>query len=416
LVDIDLCLIGLGYVGLPTAVLFASKGLRVHGVDINENLLKKLETGSFNFPEPGLGEILSECLISERFTFGSKIVVADNYIIAVPTPVDKHSKPDLSYVTNVVEQLAPNLKKGDLIILESTAPVGTTVSICELLQSKRPDLVLPSSKNEVSDISVAYCPERVLPGNALIEIQHNARIIGGISQTCTDRGKELYTTIVTSECLVTNATTAEMVKLTENACRDVEIAFANELDVICHKVGIDAHDVIRMANRHPRVNILNPGPGVGGHCIAVDPLFLISSFPQETGLITTARKVNSAKPDWVVKQIHENIRKSNKKADDIVISFLGATYKENIDDCRESPAIEIIEKFADQSEAKLYLVEPHLTEIPKKLENLVEMLTLSDACLQSDLIVILVKHSSFFESKCLKQNRDKILDIPGLLR
>ncbi|MDR0762404.1 MAG: UDP-N-acetyl-D-mannosamine dehydrogenase, partial [Campylobacteraceae bacterium] len=339
--------IGLGYIGLPTAAMFAAGGIKVIGVDVNQYAVDTINQGKIHIVEPELDKLVSNVVASGYLKAVTKPKTADAFIIAVPTPFKDKHEPDLSYIESAAEAIAPVLKKGDLVILESTSPVGATEQMAERLSSKRSDLTFPQTHGEDSDIRVAHCPERVLPGRILKELVENDRIIGGMTPKCSNAAVKLYKSFVKGECIITDAKTAEMCKLTENSFRDVNIAFANELSIICDKLGINVWELISLANRHPRVNILQPGCGVGGHCIAVDPWFIVSKTPKEAKLIRTAREVNSHKPEWVVDKVDEAISRflkenPQKNKNNITVACFGLAFKPDIDDLRESPAVEIV--------------------------------------------------------------------------
>jgi len=402
-----LSMIGLGYIGLPTAAMFAKHGVKVYGVDINKEVVDTINRGEIHIKEPGLEELVEEVVKNGMLKAFTSIQPTDAYIIAVPTPFKgENHEPDLKYIKSAVDALAPVLKKGDLVILESTSPVGTTKKVSEWLANKRKDLTFPH-QNENSDIDIAYCPERILPGNMIKELVTNDRIIGGLNEKSSKKAKELYKTFVKGECVKTSAEIAEMSKLVENSFRDVNIAFANELSFICDKAGIDVFELIEMANRHPRVNILQPSSGVGGHCIAVDPWFIIHDFPQEALLIKTAREINDKKPLFVIEKVKQNAKKGAK------IACLGLTYKPNVDDIRESPALEITKALSDEG-YEILAVEPNIEKLPFVLENRknVKLVSLDEALKEADLVVILVKHNEFLG---LTTNK-KVLDFVNATR
>lgn len=365
--------IGLGYIGLPTAAMFASRKVKVIGVDVNAQAVDTINRGKIHIVEPDL-EIVVHAAVTEGFLRATtRPEPADNFLIAVPTPFrgDNHT-PDLSYIQSAAYAIAPVLREGNLVILESTSPVGATEQLAAWLAEVRPDLSFPQTAGEASDIRIAHCPERVLPGKVMQELIHNDRVIGGMTARCSDAAVSLYRLFVDGECLVTNTRTAEMAKLTENSFRDVNVAFANELSVICDKLDIDVWELIRLANHHPRVNILKPGPGVGGHCIAVDPWFIVASAPEQARLIRTAREVNDAKPCWVVAKVHEAIGRylsanPDKTTADVTVACYGLTFKPDIDDLRESPAVEIVEALVKMHPGRVLAVEPNIAELPATL-------------------------------------------------
>lgn len=401
----SISVIGLGYIGLPTASMFASKGSKVVGVDINEETVKTINAGKIHIIEPKLDLIVENAVKDGNLRASSSIEKSDIFIIAVPTPFlsisakDSIPKPDLSYIKSAAKSVAKVLKKGDLVILESTSPVGTTETLSNWLAKDRPDLSFPHNKGIHSDIRIAYCPERVLPGNIINELVKNDRVIGGMTEKCSISAKKAYQIFVEGNCFLTNARTAEMVKLTENASRDVGIAFANELSMICDDLDIDVWELIDLSNRHPRVNILEPGPGVGGHCIAVDPWFIVSKSPKNAKLIRQAREVNNIKPLWVVDKVKLAIaeimlKDTSKRSSDITIACYGLAFKKNIDDLRESPALSITKDIAEMHSGLTLAVEPNINVLPKELCNL-NLCHLDDAISQADIHLLLVDHSQF---------------------
>ncbi len=401
-----IAIIGLGYIGLPTAAMFASKNYLVVGVDINECIVNLIHNGEIHLLEPGLADLVRHVVKEGNLRATTKIEAADVFVIAVPTPFrvvgDNARKPDLSHVKDAARQIAPFLKKGDLVILESTSPVGTTLEIAELLAEMCPNLSFPHIEGDSADVNVAYCAERVLPGNIIAELCDNDRIIGGLSLRSSEKAKELYQIFVKGECILTNAATAEMVKLTENAARDVQIAFANEVSMICDKLEINDADVIALANRHPRINILQPGPGVGGHCIAVDPWFIVDKAPNESTLIKTARQLNDAKPLWVIKKVNSTVSKflkenSERNISDVTIACYGLTYKPDIDDFRESPSLFITLELIKTHSGKVFAVEPNVKDYNDKL-NQIDFLSFSQAQNIADIHVLLVAHKEFQKS------------------
>ncbi len=397
-----ICVVGLGYIGLPTAAIFAGKGIDVVGVDTRKDLVEAVNQGRPHFGEPNLDTLVRRVVEDKKLRATMIPEPADAFLIAVPTPFKGDKQPDLSYIEAAASSIAPMLEKGNLVILESTSPIGATEMMTNLLASLRKDLTFPTQLGELSDIRIAHCPERVLPGRILEEVVNNARIIGGMTRKCAQQAVSLYKIVVEGECHVTNARTAELAKLTENAYRDVNIAFANELSVICDKFGINVWEMIRMANLHPRVNILTPGPGVGGHCIAVDPWFIVDSAPEEARLIRSARIINDEKPLYVVKKIEAKAR----SLVDPVIALFGLAYKPDVDDLRESPAVHIVEMLAQRKVGKLLVVEPHVSELPAELK--LDNVTLMDfdlALAQANLAVLLVDHSAF-----LHVDRDVLKD------
>lgn len=410
--------IGLGYIGLPTAALFASLQNSVIGVDINQHAVDTINKGEIHIIEPDL-DIVVHAAVSQGFLRATMTPEpADAFLIAVPTPFKGDHEPDLSYIEAAAKSIAPVLKKGDLIILESTSPVGTTEKLTEWLAAARTDLSFPQNGNASSDIRVAYCPERVLPGHVMHELIENDRVIGGMTAACSAAAAELYQIFVQGECVITSVRTAEMCKLSENAFRDVNIAFANELSLICEKFDINVWELIRLANRHPRVNILQPGPGVGGHCIAVDPWFIVDSAPDEARLIRTAREVNDNKPLWVMDRIDAARDKTlldrpDAHESDLTIALLGLSFKPNIDDLRESPALHIAEAVIARSKAKIVVVEPNIATLPASLQSATHM-SLNDALACSDIVVTLVAHRDFSDLQKRSSPRHALVDSVGL--
>ncbi len=388
--------VGLGYIGLPTAAVFADQGVEIVGTDKNQDVVDSINSGKPHFGEPNLDALVRRVVENGKLSANTEVQAAEAFLVAVPTPLleteGKGFSADVSYVQAAAEAIAPVLEKGNLVILESTSPVGTTEKMAQWMADLRPDLSFPNDKGELSDINVAHCPERVLPGKIIEEVVNNARVIGGMTRKCAQRALSLYRIVVRGECKVTNARTAEMSKLTENAYRDVNIAFANELSVICDKHKINVWELIQMANLHPRVEILSPGPGVGGHCIAVDPWFIVDGAPEEARLIRTAREINDAKPEFVCEQVAERARSLVKP----VIACLGLTYKADVDDLRESPALEIVARLADMKVAALLVVEPHISVLPKDLTDRGLELTDFDTALeQANMVLLLVDHGAF---------------------
>ncbi|WP_219013033.1 UDP-N-acetyl-D-mannosamine dehydrogenase [Shewanella algae] len=409
--------IGLGYIGLPTAAMFASHKKKVIGVDVNQHAVDTINQGKIHIVEPDLDMIVHSAVTEGYLKAVTTAEPADAFLIAVPTPFlpceeGQIPEPDLSYIQSACNGIAPVLKKGDLVILESTSPVGATEQVAEWLADARPDLSFPQTAGNEADVNVAHCPERVLPGHVVRELVDNDRVIGGMSSRCSERSVELYKTFVQGECVITNARTAEMAKLTENSCRDVQIAFANELSVICDKLDIDVWELIALANRHPRINILQPGPGVGGHCIAVDPWFIVSKTPDEAQLIHTARKVNDAKPNWVINKVKLAIvdflqANPSKTAMDVTIACYGLAFKPDIDDLRESPAMLIAENIRNFHAGRVIAIEPNISVTYEKFE----MVTFSEANKVADIHVLLVDHHEF--KKLLRPN-GFIIDCKGI--
>lgn len=401
-----ICVMGLGYIGLPTAVVFAQTGKMVIGVDVNPHTVSQINQGKSPIAEPGLAQALQQAVSSGQFFATQTPEPADVFIIAVPTPLLNNNQPDLSYIKSAIKMIAPLLKQGNLVILESTSPVGTTEQLHQWLKAEREDL---------PEIYVAYCPERVLPGNIMQEIFSNDRIIGGVSPKSTEQAVSLYQLFVTGQCIATDSRTAEMCKLTENSFRDVNIAFANELSILCDQFAINVWELIRLANLHPRVNILQPGAGVGGHCIAVDPYFLISQEPAHTQLIQMARQVNDYKADWVFEKIKLAVADcatvTDRKLSEITIACFGLAFKANVGDLRESPALEITQKLADWHRGNVLAIEPHITQLPKMLLGKVELVSLETALQQADVLVLLVDHQPFKSATFTQQ---WIIDSKGI--
>lgn len=395
--------IGLGYIGLPTAAMFASRKIEVIGVDVNPQAVETINRGEIHIVEPDLDIIVQAAVAQGYLRATTAPEPAEAFLIAVPTPVkgDNH-EPDLSYVEAAAKAIAPVLKAGDLVVLESTSPVGATARLAEWLAAARPDLTLPHDAGEASDIRIAHCPERVLPGKVMQELITNDRIIGGMTRRCSREAALLYKMFVSGDCIIASSPqVAEMAKLTENSFRDVNIAFANELSLICDCLAIDVWELISLANRHPRVNILQPGPGVGGHCIAVDPWFIVSSAPDLSRLIRTAREVNDTKPEWVMGKVREAIGahfmgKSERIAAQLTVAIYGLAFKPDIDDLRESPALDIARHIAVEHTGPVLVVEPNIEELPKGLETarLVDLPSAGSA----EVHVMLVDHREFREA------------------
>ena len=383
--------IGLGYIGLPTAATLATRGIEVIGVDINEQVMASINDGKAHFPEPDLDILLEAAVSTGKLRAQCNTAPADAFIIAVPTPFREDKSADLSYVQAAVRAVAKVLEPGNLIILESTSPVGTTDKICAWIAEERSDLALPT-EHKAGDICIAYCPERILPGRMVFELVENDRIIGGVSPACRERAEALYKLFLRGNVFHTRPAIAELVKLAENAYRDVNIAFANELSILCESFGVNVWETIQLANRHPRVNILNPGPGVGGHCIAVDPWFLISAAPESAPLMSAARSVNDHKPLLVTETVLRHIDRFKRPT----VACLGLAYKPDVDDLRESPALHITETLAAE-DINLIVVEPHLSALPERLAKFsnVIMEDADAAVRKADIVVVLVGHSAF---------------------
>lgn len=400
-----ICVVGLGYIGLPTAAAFAGRRKYVIGVDINQYAVDTINRGEIHIVEPEL-DIAVHAAVKEGYLRATtKPSAADAFLVAVPTPFKKGLSardvptPDLSYIEAAADSIGPVLKKGDLIILESTSPVGATEQMAAWLAESRPDLTFPQQAGEASDIRIAHCPERVLPGHVMHELIENDRVIGGMTPKCADAACVLYKTFVRGECLLTTARTAEMAKLTENAFRDVNIAFANELSIICDMVDISVWELIALANRHPRVNILQPGPGVGGHCIAVDPWFIVSETPEQARLIRTAREVNDSKPEWVINKIKlavaDHLQENPEKtAKEVTVACYGIAFKPDIDDLRESPALGIAKSITNSHPGRILIVEPNIKKLPESLSS-AELTEYKTAAETADIQVMLVDHKQF---------------------
>ncbi len=405
--------IGLGYVGLPTAATLASRDVEVIGVDIRQETVDRINKGQAHFSEPDLDIVLRSVVGTGRLRATMKPEPADAFLIAVPTPTDACHRPDMSYVDAALASIAPVLKAGNLVIIESTSPVGTTRKAVESIKSLRPDLTNPVEAPEKSDLLVAYCPERILPGQTLRELIDNARIVGGIDKRSAAHARELYRLFTKSEVLVATAEEAELSKLTENAYRDVNIAFANELSLACDALGINVWNVIRLANHHPRVNILAPGPGVGGHCIPVDPWFIHHAVPEQTPLIRKAREVNMAKTRHITQRIIQ--RASRFRAPKVAV--LGLAYKPDVDDLRESPAVEIALELSQVHDINVMIVEPHISALPEafKDKRTVSLQPLREAVSEADVVAILVGHTAFSELDPAFLAERSVIDAVGLL-
>ncbi|GAA5055851.1 UDP-N-acetyl-D-mannosamine dehydrogenase [Erythrobacter westpacificensis] len=389
----DVAMIGLGYIGLPTAAVIARAGLSVRGVDISGRIVDLVNQGKVHIQETDLDALVKSVVTDGMLTASTEPPVADIYLIAVPTPFGEDKQPDISMVLDAAHLIAPVLPVGGCVILESTSPVGTTQQVASVLAEMRPDLAIPGHCGDKSpDVHIAYCPERVLPGKIIEELVANDRVVGGMTSECARHAQQFYTRFVRGDCIETSAGVAEMVKLTENSFRDVNIAFANELSLVAEHMGIDVWEVIRLANRHPRVNVLQPGPGVGGHCIAVDPWFLVSSAPEQTRLIRTAREVNDAKPAHVIGRLNAMLAASPEAK----IALLGLAFKPNIDDFRESPALEIAQRIASEHGERVLVVEPFTDELPPALADSGAVLsTYEKAMAEAELVGVLVDHDAF---------------------
>ncbi|WP_299194604.1 UDP-N-acetyl-D-mannosamine dehydrogenase [uncultured Erythrobacter sp.] len=391
--DHQVAVIGLGYIGLPTAAVLASYGWNVCGVDVSEKVVETVNAGGVHIEERDLDRLVREASESEKLVAATEVPTAHYYMIAVPTPLTEENTPDISYVEAAARAIAPKVLPGACVIVESTSPVGTTERVAQIIAEMRPDLNLPVyGSQEPGDIALAYCPERVLPGKIVRELVQNDRVIGGVTPACAERASALYSSFVEGDCLVTNCRVAETVKLVENSFRDVNIAFANELSVIADDLGVDVWDVIALANRHPRVNILQPGPGVGGHCIAVDPWFLVASSPKTARLIRTAREVNDFKAVYSERRIRGLVDAvPNGK-----VALLGLAFKPDIDDFRESPAMEIALSLAKTRGQRIMLVEPFAEELPAGFAGTgAELVGLDHALQNAEVVVVLVDHTAF---------------------
>lgn len=398
----EVVMIGLGYIGLPTAALIASNNVKVHGVDINPMVVETINRGDIHIVEPALDIAVASAVKNGYLKAATIPVEANTYIIVVPTPFKGKNEPDISFVEEATKAVIPLLKNGDLYIIESTSPIGTTEKMMDLIDSLRPELK--------DKIHIAYCPERVLPGNVMHELVHNDRVIGGVNAASTQKAIVFYDKYVKGELHATNAKTAEMCKLVENSSRDVQIAFANELSLICDKAGINVWELISLANKHPRVNILQPGCGVGGHCIAVDPYFIVSDYPMESKIIGTAREVNNYKSFWCAEKIQtEKLKFELEHGRKPKVALMGLAFKPNIDDLRESPAKYIVQKVLQNDSNGVYLiVEPNVKE-----HNLFKLTNYKTAIGQADIIAFLVAHDDFKHSELSPEK--VVLDFCGIL-
>ncbi len=399
--SLQICVMGLGYIGLPTASLLATKGHKVLGVDVVSEVVDTINRGNIHIVEPELDVLVRSAVNSKNLVASLEPAESDVFIVAVPTPFRDGHQPDISYVESATRKLAPVVKRGDLVILESTSPVGTTERVAAILEAERADLV----SNGRLQVRVAHCPERVLPGQILRELVDNDRVVGGVDAASTEAAVAFYRTFVRGEVIATDSRTAELTKLTENSFRDVNIAFANEMSMICQELGIDVWELIRLANRHPRVNILQPGPGVGGHCLAVDPWFIVSSAPEQARLIRTSREVNVHKESWVVGRVMARAQRFR----DPVVVCLGLTYKPDIDDIRESPAMAIARELAAREGVTVLAVDPNLREV----EGLT-LAPLADALERADIVVGLVSHREFRGVEPAQLREKVLIDTCGL--
>jgi len=395
----SICVIGLGYIGLPTASLLGTKGYNVTGVDVSSDVVETINQGHIHIIEPDLDLLVKSAVNAGNLKASLEPCKADIFIIAVPTPFKDEYVPDLTYVRQATKTIAPLIEKGNLVILESTSPVGTTNMVADILEEH--------GHNTVDDVFVAHCPERVLPGRILIELVQNDRIVGGINKASTAVAADFYKEFVSGEVLETSAKTAELSKLTENSFRDVNIAFANELSLICDKEHIDVWELISLANRHPRVDILNPGPGVGGHCIAVDLWFMIHRNPEHSKLIRSAREVNDAKPEWVINKVKEKAERFKLP----VIACLGIAFKADVDDLRESPAVAITKKLIKENVGKIIVCEPNI----KKHKDF-DLCSFDEAIDKADIILVLVDHQPFKSLSATKLSEKIVIDTRGIIK
>ncbi|WP_097461233.1 UDP-N-acetyl-D-mannosamine dehydrogenase [Mangrovitalea sediminis] len=410
---------GLGYVGLPTAAVFASRRTHVLGVDVNQNAVNMINQGKIHIVEPSLDIVVRAAVTEGYLHADTQPQEADAFLIAVPTPFKGDKKPDLSYVESASRAIAPYLRPGNLVVLESTSPVGTTEQVSAWIADERPDLKVPHIHGDSANINVAHCPERVLPGQVIRELVENDRVIGGITPACSAAAFSLYKMIVQGDCITTTARTAEMAKLTENSFRDVNIAFANELSMICDSLGINVWEMISLANRHPRVNILQPGPGVGGHCIAVDPWFIVDSCPEYARIIRMAREVNDNKPGWVIGKVQTLLQQlhataPNRSRADIKVACLGVAFKPNIDDLRESPALRITQQIAELG-CSVLVVEPNVDKLPESLaRSNITKVAMENALADADILCVLVKHAPFEAVRAELSEVKNLVDAVGL--
>lgn len=400
MLDKTICVIGLGYIGLPTASLLGTKGFQVHGVDVSEHIVNTINKGNIHIVEPDLDIMVRSAVNAGNLKAGLEPVEADIFIIAVPTPFKGDHEPDLSYVESATKMISPFVKPGNLIILESTSPVGTTDEVVAKILSK-------NGHDTEKEVYVAHCPERVLPGRILIELVENDRIVGGVNPLATEKAIEFYKTFVRGDVLSTDSRTAEMAKLTENSSRDVSIAFANELSFICDQEGINVWELISLANRHPRVNILKPGPGVGGHCLAVDPWFIVARSPDYARLIRTAREVNDAKPEWVVEKVKSRAEKFKRP----VIGCLGLAFKADIDDLRESPSVDIVRHLIKDGVGEILISEPNL-----ETHDEFNLVACEELIQRADIILLLVDHKEFKGINRLELNEKVLIDTRGIIQ
>lgn len=412
--DYQVAVIGLGYIGLPTAAVLASYGWNVCGVDVSEHIVDTVNAGQVHIEERDLDRLVSEAIETGKLTASTTVPSAHFYMIAVPTPLTSDNLPDITHVESAARAIAPSIAAGACVIVESTSPVGTTERVAQVIAELRPDLAVPVfGEQKGGDIALAYCPERVLPGKIVRELVHNDRVIGGITPQCAERAKALYSSFVEGDCLTTNARVAETVKLVENSFRDVNIAFANELSVVADDLGVDVWDVIALANRHPRVNILQPGPGVGGHCIAVDPWFLVSGSPKAARLIRTAREVNDFKATYTERRIRALL----DAVPDGKVALLGLAFKPDIDDFRESPALEIALSLARTRGQRIMVVEPFADKLPEGFAGTgARLMSLDEGLSEADIVVVLVDHTAFKHLTPEALRGKLIFDTRGMLK
>ena len=409
----SVAVVGLGYIGLPTAAIIARSGCQVTGVDTSTSVVDTINRGEIHIEEVDLDGLVQAVVARGTLRASTEMPVADVYVIAVPTPFEKDGEhtPDTGYVMAAADAIAPVLAPGTLVICESTCPVGTTDAVRDRLAALRPDLALPGLAAGAADIAIAYCPERVLPGRILEELVHNDRSVGGITPRCARKALAFYKRFVRGECVTTDARSAEMTKLVENAFRDVNIAFANELSMIADKQGLDVWEVIRLANRHPRVNILQPGPGVGGHCIAVDPWFIVHGAPEESRVIRTAREVNDAKMHHVLDRARQLVLDSPG----VPVACLGLAFKANIDDFRESPARFVAARLAREFGSRINIVEPYARELPVEFDGtgagLVDIDTALEKC---GVLILLVDHDLFRSIPEAERSHAIVYDTRGI--
>jgi UDP-N-acetyl-D-mannosaminuronic acid dehydrogenase len=413
---VKISVIGLGYIGLPTAAILASRQVEVIGVDVNQQAVDIINKGEIHIIEPELEILVAAATQTGYLRATTTPEPADAFMVAVPTPFKGDHQPDLTYIESASKAIGPMLKRGNLVILESTSPVGTTEKMIQWMQEVRPDLTFPTfGSDDSSDISVAHCPERVLPGHVVRELVENDRIIGGITTKCAEQAKKLYKIFVKGDCLVTDCRTAELSKLVENSFRDVNIAFANELSLICDKLGINVWEMIKLANRHPRVNILQPGPGVGGHCIAVDPWFIVNSAPNQAKLIRTARLVNDSKPNFVLSKVDYAVNLSGNNKSELKVACLGLTFKPDIDDLRESPALSIANQISLMGFLKVLIVEPNISSLPGEFKDkFVDLVSVDEAIRDADILLLLVDHTPFKSINLGLLSGKQIIDTRGI--